>query len=55
MQDVEQTIAQEGVMYATSILNEPMNLEKAIEKTAQLIEYQGSILGKMLMKFEKSK
>ena len=49
MQDLEQIIAQEGVMYATSILNEPMSLEKAIEKTSQLIEYQGSILGKMLL------
>jgi glycerate 2-kinase len=52
MQDVEQIIAQEGVMYATSILNEPMNLEKAIEKTYQLIEYQGNMLGKMLIKFQ---
>jgi glycerate kinase len=48
MQDVEQIIAQQGVMYATSILNEPMSLEKAIEKTSQLIEYQGNMLGKML-------
>jgi glycerate 2-kinase len=48
MQDVEQIIAQQGVMYATSILNEPMSLEKALKKTAQLIEYQGSMLGKML-------
>jgi glycerate 2-kinase len=52
MQDVEQIIAQEGVMYATSILNEPMSLEKAIEKTSQLIEYQGSMLGKMLLKLD---
>ena len=50
MQDVQQIIAQEGVMYATSILNEPMNLEKAIEQTSQLIEYQGSMLGKMLLR-----
>ncbi len=48
MQDLEQIIAQEGVMHATSILNEPMSLEKAIEQTSQLIEYQGSMLGKML-------
>lgn len=50
MQDLEQIITQEGVMYATAILNEPMCLEKAIEQTSQLIEYQGSILGKMLIK-----
>jgi glycerate 2-kinase len=48
MQDVEQIVAQEGVMYATSILNEPMSLEKAIENTSQLIEYQGSMIGRML-------
>lgn len=48
MQDLEHVIAQEGVMYASSILNAPMSLEKAIEHTSQLIEYQGSMLGKML-------
>jgi glycerate 2-kinase len=48
MQDIDQIIAQEGVMYATSILNEPMSLEKAIENTSQLIEYQGNMIGKML-------
>ena len=48
MQDLESIMAQEGVMYATSILNEPMNLEKAIEKTSQLIEFQGNMLGRML-------
>lgn len=52
MQNVEQVIAQEGVMYATSILNAPMNLEDAIEKTSQLIEYQGSMLGKMLLRLD---
>ncbi len=50
LQDLEEVIAKEGVMYATSILNEPMSLEKAIENTTQLIEYQGSMLGKMLSK-----
>ena len=50
MQDLEHIIAQEGVMYATSILNEPMSLEKAIENTSQLIEYQGNMLGKMLLR-----
>ena len=48
MQDLEHIIAQEGIMYATSILNEPMNLEKAIENTSQLIEYQGNMLGNLL-------
>ena len=50
MQDLEHIIAQEGVMYATSILNEPMSLEKAIENNSQLIEYQGNMLGKMLLR-----
>ncbi|MDZ7899402.1 MAG: glycerate kinase [Arcicella sp.] len=52
MQDVEQIIAQEGVIYATSILNEPMSLEKAIENTSQLVEYQGNMIGKAL-RFER--
>lgn len=50
MQDVEQIIAQQGIMYATSILNEPMDLENALKKTPQLIEYQGNMIGKMLLK-----
>jgi glycerate 2-kinase len=48
MQDVEQIIEQEGLMYAVSILNEPMSLENAISQTSQLIEFQGNMLGKML-------
>ncbi len=51
MQDVEEVISQEGLIYATSILNEPMSLEKAIGNTSQLIEYQGCMLGKMLITF----
>jgi glycerate 2-kinase len=50
MQDVEQIVEQEGLMYAVSILNEPMSLENAISQTSQLIEYQGNMLGKMLYK-----
>jgi glycerate 2-kinase len=48
MQDVEQIVEQEGLIYAVSILNEPMSLENAISQTVQLIEYQGNMLGKML-------
>ena len=48
MQDLDHIIAQEGILYATSILNEPMSLEKAIENTSQLIEYQGNMLGNLL-------
>jgi glycerate 2-kinase len=48
MQDVEQIVEQEGIMYAVSILNEPMSLENAISQTSQLIEFQGNMLGKML-------
>jgi glycerate 2-kinase len=50
MQDVEQIAEQEGIMYAVSILNEPMSLENVIPQTSQLIEYQGNMLGKMLSK-----
>ncbi len=50
MQDIEQIIEQENVMYAVSILNEPISLENAIAQTAQLIEYQGNLLGKILSK-----
>lgn len=52
LHDIEEVISQEGVMYATSILNEPINLGKAIENTSQLIECQGSMLGKMLIKLD---
>jgi glycerate 2-kinase len=48
MQDVEQIIEQDGIIYAVSILNEPMSLENAISQTSQLIEFQGNMLGKML-------
>ncbi len=48
MQNVEQIIEEENVMYAVSILNEPISLENAIAQTPQLIEHQGSLLGKVL-------
>ena len=48
MQDLEHILAQEGIMYATSILNEPISLEEAIKNTSQLIEYQGNMLGNLL-------
>ncbi len=48
LHDVESIIAQHRVLYASSILNEPMNLEKALENALELVKNQGALLGKML-------
>ena len=48
LQDIESIIAQNGILYASSILNEPVNLEKALENAAGLVENQGALLGKLL-------
>jgi len=48
LHDVESVIAQHSVLYASSILNEPMNLEKALENAFELVEYHGALLGKLL-------
>jgi glycerate 2-kinase len=48
LQDVENIAAQNGVLLATSILNEPMTLENALANAAQLVENQGILLGKWL-------
>lgn len=55
LQDVESIIAQHGILYASSILNEPMNLAKALENAAELVENHGALLGKLLggMKLKK--
>ena len=48
LHDVESIIIQNIVLYASSILNEPMKLENALENAAQLIENHGALLGKLL-------
>ena len=48
LQDVESIISQNGILYASSILNEPIDLEKALKSASQLVENQGVLLGKLL-------
>ena len=48
LHDVESIIAQHGILHASSILNEPMNLEKALENAFELVENHGALLGKLL-------
>jgi len=48
LHDVESIIAKHGIIYASSILNEPMNLEKALENALELVENHGALLGKLL-------
>jgi glycerate kinase len=50
LQEVESIAAQEGVIFATSILNQPMTLEKALTNAMGLVENQGLLLGKLLGK-----
>ncbi len=48
LQDIESIIIQKGILHASSILNEPMNLEKALENALELVENHGALLGKLL-------
>ena len=48
LQGIESIIAQNGILYACSILNEPIDLEKALKSASQLVENQGVLLGKLL-------
>ena len=52
LQNVEQIINQKGILYASSILNEPMILEKALENASELVENHGALLGKLLKGIE---
>lgn len=52
MQNIESIVAQKGVIYATSILNQPYTLEEALVKSSELVENQGLLLGKLLHKFK---
>jgi glycerate 2-kinase len=55
LNDIESIIVQDGILYASSILNEPMNLEKALENALELVENHGVLLGKMLEGIENKK
>ena len=48
LHDVESIIAKHGIIYASSILDEPMNLEKALENALELVENHGALLGRLL-------
>ena len=48
LHDVKNIINQKGILHASSILNEPMNLEKALKNALELVENHGALLGKLL-------
>ncbi len=48
LQNVESIFSQTIILHASSILNEPMKLENALENASQLIENHGALLGKLL-------
>ena len=48
LQNVESVFSQTIILHASSILNEPMKLENALENASQLIENHGALLGKLL-------
>jgi glycerate kinase len=48
LQDIDSIINHKGILYASSILNEPMNLEKALANSLELVENHGALLGKLL-------
>lgn len=50
LQGINEIVAQPAVLYATSILKEPLTLPEAIKQSPQLIENQGILLGKLLSK-----
>ena len=52
LHDVENIIAQKGVLFASSILNEPLSLAKALENALELVENHGALLGKLLEKIQ---
>ncbi|MES2519405.1 MAG: glycerate kinase [Bacteroidota bacterium] len=46
--EVESIVAQKGILYATSLLNQPMSLATALSNSPELVENQGLLLGKLL-------
>lgn len=47
LQDVENIIYEDGILFASSVLNEPMNLENALKNALELVENHGALLGKL--------
>jgi len=48
LHDVEAILAKQEVLYATSILPEPMPLAEALRRAPELLEQQGQLLGRLL-------
>jgi len=48
LHNVGSIIQHDGILFASSILNEPMNLENALQNAAELVENHGVLLGKLL-------
>ena len=46
--DVNAVLADPNVLYATSIITEPMPLAEALRRTPALLETQGELLGRLL-------
>ena len=49
LQNVDSIVTQKGILFASSIINEPMSLENALENASKLVENHGALLGKLLM------
>jgi glycerate kinase len=50
LQDIEFIAQQSGILYATSILKNPISLKEALLETAVSVENQGALLGLLLSK-----
>ena len=48
LEDIESIINKKNILYASSVLNAPMNLEIALENALELVENHGVLLGKLL-------
>lgn len=48
LQDIEILVKQDNIIYAKSILNQPISLQEAIVNTIPLVKQQGILLGKFL-------
>ena len=46
--DADAVLADPNVLYATSILSEPLPLAEALRRTPALLETQGALLGRLL-------
>ena len=52
LQDIDNIVSNKGILFASSILNEPVSLENALQNALELIENQGVLLGKLLSKIK---